>query len=135
MKKIFVFMTVLFLLSLLSMSQKMTLEETVAELNEILKDSLYETQIEVDKTGEVIREDNNGNYFKFNLKNIEEVYYDFDGFNNVILKCADDKSCIFTRVGGKESYQNMNVIAFRGETARAIELFEQLIELVKEELK
>lgn len=105
--------------------------DTVVEnLNEVLKKSLYKTEIRVDKDGTLTRKDNNGNTFTFNLKGVREITSGNDGFQNLFIKLKEGNISKGV-VGGKQIDSELNVIAFKNgdDCKKAIELFRKLIKL------
>lgn len=105
-------------------------KQVIADLNEVLEKSLYKTEITVDEDGTLHREDNNGNTFTFNLKDVREVDSGNDGFQNLFIRLNKGK---ISRgiVGGKQIDSEFNVIAFRNpdDCKLAIEKFRELINM------
>jgi hypothetical protein len=97
-------------------------------LNNVLKNSLYKTTIEISNKGVVSRKDNNGNTFVYNLNDVANIKYVQDGFHNTMITLKKGKK-IAGFVEGKNVESNMNVIAFRTKANcdKAIEIFNNLI--------
>lgn len=113
--------------SVLSNAQSRT--EKADELKSVLKQSLHESVVGIDEKNNIERTDINGNTFKFNLNDVQEIKYDFDGFHNVLIILKEGK-IVNTVISGKESDQKLNVYAFKDQNDcnKAIELLKQLIE-------
>ena len=113
--------------SVLSNAQSRT--EKADELKSVLKQSLHESVVSIDEKNNIERTDINGNTFKFNLNDVQEIKYDFDGFHNVLIILKEGK-IVNTVISGKESDQKLNVYAFKDQNDcnKAIELLKQLIE-------
>jgi len=104
-------------------------ETVIKDLNEVLKKSLYKTEITVDKDGTVSRKDNNGNTFVFNLKDVKEIKSDNDGLQNILIVLKKGKKSKGV-VEGKVVESELNVVAFKNsdDCKIAIKLFNKLIE-------
>ena len=102
--------------------------EKTEELKSILKQSLYKPEVNIDEKSNVNRTDNNGNTFKLNLNDVQEIRYDFDGFHNVLMVMKEGKT-VNTNIAGKQSDQKLNVYSFKNQNDcdKAIELINQLI--------
>jgi len=106
-----------------------TNSEKVDELKSVLKQSLYKSEVNIDEKNNVSRVDNNGYKFNFNLSDVLEIKYDFDGFHNVLILMKEGKTVEVVFAGNKTEYK-LNVLAFHNQTDcdKAIELLKQLIE-------
>lgn len=102
---------------------------TLRSLNDVLQNSLYKTVLSIDDSGAVIRKDNNGNSFTFNVADISEIKYENDGFHNLIVIFKKGKVSKGT-VGGKEVEGDLNVISFenKADCDNAINLFKRIIQ-------
>jgi hypothetical protein len=89
-------------------------KKDIASLDTILKTSLYKTILTIDIDGVVSRQDNNGNTFVYNIKDVKNVEYVFDGFHNAVITLKEGKT-VKGVLGGKESQSGLNVIAFNKE--------------------
>jgi len=98
-------------------------------LKSVLKQSLYKSEVNIDDKNNVSRVDNNGNKFNFNLSDVLEIKYDFDGFHNVLITMKEGKT-VDVVVAGNKSELKLNVFAFQNQNDcdKAIELLKQLIE-------
>jgi hypothetical protein len=98
------------------------------KLKSVLKQSLYKPEISIDEKKNLDRSDNNGNSFKLNLNDIQEINYSFDGFHNVVLIMKEDKKVV-VYISGNQTDQKLNVYSFenKNDCDKAIELFNQLI--------
>ena len=99
------------------------------ELKSVLKQSLYKSEVNIDDKNNVSRVDNNGNKFNFNLSDVLEIKYDFDGFHNVLITMKEGKT-VDVVVAGNKSELKLNVFAFQNQNDcdKTIELLKQLIE-------
>ena len=102
------------LISFPAIMQGQTKDEKLSELKEILKRSLYQSDVQIDKQGIINRSDNNGNRFKYSLEDIREVYSGFDGFHNLLISMKEEKS-VQSVVNGQESELKMNVFSFANQ--------------------
>jgi len=130
MKKIFLKLVVMVLMLFSSISLFAQSNKTVIkDLNEVLKKSLYKTEISIDKKGIVNRKDDNGNTFVFNLKDVKEIKQDNDGFQNMLIVLKKGKKSKGV-VKDKNVESELNVVAFKNgdNCKKAIELFNKLIE-------
>ena len=102
---------------------------TLRSLNDVLQNSLYKTVLSIDDSGAVIRKDNNGNSFTFNVADISEIKYENDGFHNLIVIFKKGKVSKGT-VGGKEVEGDLNVISFenKADCDNAIDLFKKIVQ-------
>lgn len=102
---------------------------TLRALNDVLQNSLYKTVLSIDDSGTVIRKDNNGNSFTFNMTDISEIKYENDGFHNLIVVFKKGKVSKGT-VGGKEVEGDLNVISFenKADCDNAIDLFKKIVQ-------
>ena len=101
-------------LCLTAYAHAQTKDEKLTELKEVLKRSLYQSNVQIDGYGSVIRTDNNGNRFSYSIADIREVTSDFDGFHNLLISMKEGKSvsCV---VNGQESELKMNVFSFANQ--------------------
>lgn len=106
-----------------------TKEERISDLKEVLKRSLYQSNVQIDKQGTLNRTDNNGNRFRYSIIDIREVTSDFDGFHNLLISMKEGKSvsCV---VNGQESELKINVFAFENQDdcEKAKNILKELIE-------
>ncbi|WP_243348956.1 hypothetical protein [Parabacteroides sp. FAFU027] len=102
------------LISFPAIMQGQTKDEKLSELKEILKRSLYQSDVQIDKQGIINRSDNNGNRFRYSLEDIREVSSDFDGFHNLLISMKEEKS-VQPIVNGQESELKMNVFSFANQ--------------------
>lgn len=103
--------TMLLLLCICSFANAQTKGNDKIELQKVLKNSLYESVVNIDKDGAVSRKDNNGNTFRYVLSDIKEVKTAFDGFNNLLIFFKEGKSAA-TVIKSQQSEQSMNVFSF-----------------------
>ena len=130
MKKNIIKLNVLVISILCNVSLFAQSNETILrDLNEILKSSLYKTEIKLSDDGLVNRMDNNGNTFEFNLKDIKEIKTDYDGFYNMLI-VMDKRKKSKGQVNGREVESGINVVSFEynDDCKKAIDLFKKLIE-------
>lgn len=125
MNKILILMIVVFASTGLFAQQN---ETVIKELKQVLKKSLYQSEITIRDDGTFNRKDNNGNTFVFNLNDVKEIKSANDGFTNVLIIMKEGKKSKGV-VEGKTVETNMNVFAFRhnDDCKRAITLFKKLI--------
>lgn len=103
----------------------------IEQLKTGLKQSLYCSEVSIDKKNVVYRIDNNGNSFRYNLNDIKEVKYVFDSFPLMIIEFKEGKTAT-TKVDGGESEQKLNVFAFRDQAVceSAIKSLKEIIETI-----
>jgi len=116
------------LVSITSFLSAQTNQETVKELNVVLEQSLYKTVITVNDNGILDRIDNNGNTFTFDLKDVDGIKIDNDGFHNVLIYMKKDK-IVKGVINNVKKEASINVISFEDakECEKAIKLLKKLI--------
>jgi hypothetical protein len=94
----------------------------------ILKCSIYKPTIVIDNNGLLSRKDNNGNSFTYNIRDIAEFKYFYDGNNCVwiILKSGMKVESI---VEGRKVEADSNVFAFdsKDDCDKTIEVFNKIL--------
>lgn len=128
-----VFLFGLMIISLIVLcSFKSINKQDIANLNDILKKSLYKTSITIGDDGIVNRIDNNGNKFTYSLDDISQIKYDNDGFHNLIVVLKTGKKAKGI-VEGKDVSGDINVISFskKVDCDNAIIRFKKIIESQK----
>ncbi len=116
------------LVSITSFLSAQTNQETVKELNAVLEQSLYKTVITVNDKGILDRKDNNGNTFTFDLKDVDGIKIDNDGFHNALIYMKKDKT-VKGVINNVKKEASINVISFEDakECEKAILLLKKLI--------
>lgn len=73
----------------LQSSQAQTISSEMERINEIFKKSVFKTRWYIDKDGQLTRIDKSKNTFNFNLLNVKEIFYKYDGNHNLYFKMKD----------------------------------------------
>jgi hypothetical protein len=123
----------LLILSSLSLNLYSQIDKKDKEaLMAILKCSIYKPKIVIDNNGLLSRQDNNGNSFTYNIRDISEFKYFFDGNNCVWIILKKGKK-VDSTVEGRKLEADSNVFAFdsKDDCDKTIEVFNKIINKIK----
>lgn len=126
-KNILKFSVLIVLLFTVSLTMGQNYKQSFNDLKIQVQKSLYKSDLTLSDDGTILRKDNNGNSFSFNIKDVDSFISVYDGFHNLIVTMKKGKFST-SNIKGSEEQSDMNVFSFSNpsDCKKAIDLFQKL---------